>query len=85
MNDKYKDLYHKAVDRCVAEAERQGLTHEEGIAWLWEKEYARLIIQECLEAIHHHAVETSEYNSIIRCEAERSIGLIKQHFGLDEE
>lgn len=81
MNDKYKDLYHKAVDRCVAEAERQGLTHEEGIAWLFEKEYAELIINECLDAISDEITERGHTNrrGLIIAEA-----VVKQHFGLEE-
>lgn len=48
MNNLYKDLYQKSVDICVSEANRQGLTHEEGLAWLWERKYAELVVLECV-------------------------------------
>ena len=37
MNDKYKEIYNWAAELC-----------HEGTAWEWEKRYAELIVQECL-------------------------------------
>lgn len=48
MSNIYKELYSKAVDACVHEANRQGLTHEEGFAWQWERKYVELIIKDCV-------------------------------------
>lgn len=48
MNDVYRELYLKSVDDCILESERLGLTPDKGLAWLWEKKYAELIVQECV-------------------------------------
>lgn len=69
MNNLHKELYSKAVDACISEANRQGLTHEEGLAWLWEKKYAELIVQECVN-------QMSDYIECLKSEIEDMQSLI---------
>jgi hypothetical protein len=59
MNNLYKELYTKAVNNCA--------THADNSAWLWEKEYAKLVIQECIN-------QSSDYLDKAR---------IQKHFGVD--
>lgn len=42
MNNLYQDLYYKAVANCTDNST------ESPIAWQFEKEYARLIVEECI-------------------------------------
>jgi hypothetical protein len=59
MNDLYKKLYYHAANECIEQ--------ESNEAWQWEKEYARIIILECLS-------QMSDY-----LDKER----VKKHFGME--
>lgn len=60
MNDLYKKLYNLSVDTCTEQSSNT--------AWKWEKEYARVIVQECLS-------QMSDYLDKVR---------VKKHFGMEE-
>ena len=46
--ERYKELYHEAVEACVAAGPNEDGTNK---AWLWEEEYAKLITEECIKAV----------------------------------
>jgi hypothetical protein len=60
MNDLYKSLNYRATDICIEQGSNA--------AWKWEREYARVIIQECLSQMTDHL----DKQRIIK------------HFGLEE-
>ena len=43
-----KVLYNKATDACIAKAETNP-----NLAWTFEEEYARVVIEECMKAVEH--------------------------------
>jgi hypothetical protein len=46
MNDLYKSLNYQATDICIEQGSNA--------SWKWEKEYARVIIRECLSQMTDH-------------------------------
>jgi len=46
MNDLYKKLYYLSANECIEQ--------DSNAAWQWEKEYARVIVQECLSQMSDH-------------------------------
>lgn len=75
--ERYKELYHEAVEACVAAGPNEDGTNK---AWLWEEEYAKLITEECIKAgrriganYWQHLVDHADIEHNIR----RAIGLAK--------
>lgn len=64
MNDLYKVLARQAADTCEERAE--------GGAWLWEEEFARLIVEHCVNIV----------DSFDSCETSHISYAIKNDFGM---
>lgn len=72
MNNRIREIYKQSVDRSV---ELHGDT-DGPVAWAWEEEFAKLIIQECIDAIKNYQPTSWDTPAV-------GATVIKDHFGFN--
>lgn len=71
---------NKLRDACVVRETRGAGAHDSYIVDVFNTEhFAKLIVQQCISAI---AIEQDHWNSIEYAAAVRTIGRVREHFGI---